>query len=635
VKLGYRGHLFLVSLVLTVLVVGISGFYLNQELRAWVGKNVREELGRHARTTQILMRQITTQDAHDLDALADEVAGSTGARVELFTSDGVLLGDSRLGLDGIAMAPRVSEAELVVWRDAMAREGGFSDTVFTTDGDEAASIKMVRAWDAPRGGSGFVRLSRPLSEVEEIKRGVRLLLLLAAALGLIVAVLMSGLAAHLMSRTLRELIAQVQQMLRGSEPVPYGLKVATASAIIDPTHSIPHLATELSRRMNVLAEDRDRFRAVLESMNEGVLSLDDKQHVKMMNRAAQKMFAPTLALFDERELSSQHVTSFIRVPVFLDLLEEAARGKRSMAEFTLSGPPVRHIVAHVNPRGEKNEGVVLVLHDVSAVRKLERVRKDFIANVSHELRTPVSVIMLNAETLIEDDALMSSSPHARRFVEGMHRHAERLSRLISDLLDISTLEAGQFRLEREPVSVFGAALRVMDSLEDKAQAKSQDLDTDIPLDLLVFVDAKAVDQMLFNLVDNAIKYAPEGGSILVRARHVDMLESASSRDFVRIEVCDDGPGLPASHRPRIFERFYRVDEGRARDVGGTGLGLSIVKHFAEAQGGRVGVMPNQPQGSIFWVRLPRAHEHDEPAVEVAQPVEVTTQGSAMRGDEDE
>lgn len=633
-KLGYRGHLFLVSLVLTVWAVGVSGFYLNRELRAWVEQNVREELERHARTTQIVMRQISTQDAHELDALADELAGSTGVRVEMFTREGVLLGDSRLGLDGIARAPRVPATELVVWRDAITRDGGFSDTVVITD-DEAASMKMVRAWDAPSGGAGFVRLSRPLSEVEEIKRGVRLLLFFAAALGLLVAVLMSGLAAHLMSRTLRELIAQVQQMLRGSDPIPQDFKAASASVTIDPSHSIPQLATELSKRMNVLAEDRDRFRAVLESMNEGVLSLDDKQHVKMMNRAAQKMFAPTLALFDEREFSSQHVTSFIRVPVFLDLLEEAARGKRSMAEFTLSGPPLRHIVAHVNPGGEKNEGVVLVLHDVSAVRKLERVRKDFIANVSHELRTPVSVIMLNAETLIEDDALMSSSPHARRFVEGMHRHAERLSRLISDLLDISTLEAGQFRLEREPVSVFGAALRVMDSLEDKAQAKNQNMDTDIPLDLLVFVDAKAVDQMLFNLVDNAIKYAPKGGSILVRARHVDMLESATSRDFVRIEVCDDGPGLPASHRPRIFERFYRVDEGRARDVGGTGLGLSIVKHFAEAQGGRVGVMPNQPQGSIFWVRLPRAREHDEPAVEVAQPVEVTTQGSAMLGDEEE
>ncbi len=625
-KLGYRGHLFLVSLVLTVLVVGVSGFYLNQALREWVEQNVREELERHARTTQVLLREVGTGDVHRLDRVADELAASTGMRVELVTLDGERRGDSALEIEEFAQAARVSPEEIERWKQAVVATGGWSDTVPERVG-APASMQMVRAWRGRSGEAGFVRLSRPLSEVEEITRGVRLLLFFAAALALIVAVLMSGLAAHLMSRTLRELIEQVQQMVQGDES-----NNQVASVARDPD-SIPQLATELSHRMNVLAGDRDRFRAVLESMNEGVLALDEKQHVTMMNRAAQKMFAPTLALFDEREISEQHVTSFIRVPVFLDLLEEAARGKRSMAEFVLSGPPTRHIVAHVNPRGEQHEGAVLVLHDVSEVRKLERVRKDFIANVSHELRTPVSVIMLNAETLMDDDVLLSTSPHARRFVEGMHRHAERLARLISDLLDISTLEAGQFRLEREPVSVLGAALRVMDSLEDKARAKSQDMDTDIALDLLVYVDAKALDQMLFNLVDNAIKYAPEGGQILVRGRRVEMLESTRTRDFVRIEVCDDGPGLPASHRPRIFERFYRVDEGRARDVGGTGLGLSIVKHFAEAQGGRVGVMPNQPKGSIFWVRLPKAWEHDEVAVEVAQPVEVTTEGSAMLEEE--
>lgn len=266
------------------------------------------------------------------------------------------------------------------------------------------------------------------------------------------------------------------------------------------------------------------------------------------------------------------------------------------------------------------------MHDVTELRKLETIRRDFVANVSHELRTPVSVIMLNSETLLADDELVGSSPHARRFIEALYRNADRLSRLISDLLDISKLEAGRFRLALEPVSVFGAALRVMDMLEEKAERKSQELELDVELELLVFADAKALDQMLFNLIDNAIKYAPEGGHILVRAERSDASRAAVERPFIRIEIVDDGPGLDAKHRPRIFERFYRIDDGRSRDVGGTGLGLAIVKHLAQAMGGRVGVHPNEPKGSVFWVRLIEADAQDETEIGVAQAVDIVPRG---------
>ena len=467
--------------------------------------------------------------------------------------------------------------------------------------------------------------------------------LAAAMLGALVALAVNALTARLMSRRLRELLGRAQWMVseRNAWPDTLSKEEEQEDAVARSRRRRPgllerdsfeRLAARLSEQMQVLSDERDRFRAVLESMDEAVVLLDDEQHVEVMNQAAKRMFAPTLALWRQGEV--QPVTSLIRVPVFLDLLEAAAAGKRSTAEFTLSGPPALQVVAQVNPRARHGgeRGAVLVLRDVSQVRRLERVRKDFVANVSHELRTPVSVVLLNAETLLSDEELLGPNPHARRFVEGIHRHAERLERLISDLLDISRLEAGKFRLEREPVSVFAAALRVLDSLEDKAEAKHQHLELDVALDLMVFVDLKAFDQVLFNLIDNAIKYAPQRGQIVVRAKRVEMLERAGAREFVRVEVCDDGPGLTASHRSRIFERFYRVDEGRARDVGGTGLGLSIVKHLAEAQGGRVGVMPNAPQGSIFWVRFPLAKKSDEVEIEVAQPVEVTM-GEAEPGDD--
>ena len=626
----------MISLVLTLLVVGISGVYLNQSLAEWIEQRVSTELSKHMSATQIMLQR--TPQNTPLDPLADELGAAVGSRLEIFGPEGELQGDSLRSPLELQRVPPVEREELARWGEQIDKKGEYSTTVETYPG-EPESMQLVRRWER-----GYVRLSVPLSELEALNRRVRLLLVIAAGIGLIVAVLMSGLAAHLMSSTLKKLILQVQRMVQagGSSGglLLWERQVEKADSFhgrsdeVYNTSSITQLSQDLARRVELLAEERDQFQVILQSMNEAVLALDSSHRVKMMNRKARKMFETTLSLFKDDDLSSQHVTSFIRVPVFLDLLEEASRGKRSMAEFTLTGPPERQVVAHVNPE-TSGGGVVLVLHDVSELRKLERVRKDFVTNVSHELRTPVSVVMLNAETLMSDEELLGSNRHTRRFVEAIHRNSERLSRLISDLLDISRLEAGKFRLEKEPVSVLGAALRVLDSLEERALLKNQELDTDIDIDLLVYVDAKALDQMLFNFVDNAIKYAGEGGHICVKARRMEVLGNHYHRDFIRIEVCDDGPGLPANDRPRIFERFYRVDEGRARDVGGTGLGLSIVKHLAEAQGGRVGVMPNRPRGSIFWIRLPRARKNDEVAIEVAQAVEVAVQESSEFDREEE
>ena len=428
---------------------------------------------------------------------------------------------------------------------------------------------------------------------------------------------MSWLAAHLMSRTLRRLVDHAHSMARGAGS---DLELEGHDELGGRALSITRLAEELTRSVEVLARERDRFSAVLESMSEAVIALDDQQRVQLINRTAQDFFASQLQVFDG-VVEGQRVTSMIRIPALLDLLEEAGRGKASAAEINLSGPPPRRVMAHVTPR-PGGGGSVLVMHDVTELRKLETIRRDFVANVSHELRTPVSVIMLNAETLLGDDELMDDNPQARRFLDGLFRNAERLSRLISDLLDISRLEAGRFRLELEPISVLGATLRVLDVLEEHAQRKHQTLEADIDVELLVFADAKALDQMLFNLVDNAIKYAPERGRVTVRAALLDDQLDPDGRPFIRIEICDDGPGLPAEHHPRIFERFYRVDDGRSRDVGGTGLGLAIVKHLAMAMGGRVGVRSNEPQGSIFWIRLPQAHDDDEVEIDLAQALDV-------------
>ncbi|MEM1350253.1 MAG: ATP-binding protein, partial [Myxococcota bacterium] len=430
------------------------------------------------------------------------------------------------------------------------------------------------AWE--RGGEaiGYIRLARASAGLDELLARMRRFMLVAAAVALLAAVIMSLLASQLTSRTLRRVIDD-------------------------------------------LAFERDRFEAILQSMNEAVLSLDDQHRITMINRAGAEFFAPQLRAMDRGPVGAR-VTDILRIPALLELLEPEPKHKGSVeAELRLPGVDEKRVMAQLNPR-PADTGSVLVMRDVTHLRRLESVRRDFVANVSHELRTPVSVLLAMSETLLRDD--LEDPKRLRGFIEAMNRNAERLSELISDLLDISRLESGKYRLELEPVSIFGVALHVIDHLSERAHKKEQTIDVDVDIELLVFADSKALDQILYNVVDNAIKYCPVGGEIIVRASPVDDENpTARSRRAVRIEVCDDGPGLPAKHRPRIFERFYRVDDGRSRDVGGTGLGLAIVKHLSAAMGGRVGVKPNEPRGSIFWVQLPEARPEDESSVEIALP----------------
>jgi len=278
----------------------------------------------------------------------------------------------------------------------------------------------------------------------------------------------------------------------------------------------------------------------------------------------------------------------VRIPAALTLV---AGGSGATAEFAT--PAGIRVLARIAAQRD-GEGSILILDDVTAIRRLETIRRDFVANVSHELRTPVSVIQANAETLqagAKDDPAF-----ADRLIEGLHRNAIRLSRIIADLLDLSRLEAGP-EVELEPLPVAEVARAAIASIESQAAGKLT-LAVEIDDAVRVQADRDFLDQVLVNLLDNAVKYTPAGGHVWVRAR------PAGKR--LRIEVADDGPGIAPHQRQRIFERFYRIDPGRSRELGGTGLGLSIVKHLVEGMGGQVGVEGNTPSGSVFWVDLAAA-----------------------------
>ena len=280
----------------------------------------------------------------------------------------------------------------------------------------------------------------------------------------------------------------------------------------------------------------------------------------------------------------------------LDLLGE--QGGSRAREIELPGDPPRLVMAQASPEHNGN-GCIIVMYEVTSIRRLETVRRDFVANVSHELRTPVSVIRANAETLLSGAA--DDPVHGKRLLEGLERNAERLSRLLDDLLDLASIEANRYRVQSQDVAVAAAIEKAVQSVERAARKKGIALEHDVDPGLRVKADDKALDQILVNYLDNAVKYTPEGGEVSIVA---DVASAGGER--VRIEVVDNGPGIAPHLRARIFERFFRVDPGRSRDMGGTGLGLSIVKNLAEAMGGDAGVDGREPHGSRFWLSLPKA-----------------------------
>lgn len=321
---------------------------------------------------------------------------------------------------------------------------------------------------------------------------------------------------------------------------------------------------------------------LLNGINAGVIAVDAGGRVEVINRAAIDM----LGCKDR-----PHDLPLEQLGVGAELMAMLAGTNAEEVDSELALLADRFVQARAT---RLTEGQVFVLHEITDIKRLEVIRRDFVANVSHELRTPVSVIRANAETLL--DGALDDQEMAPKFVGAIHRNAERISLLVSDLLDLARIEAGTTEFDPQDVLVSEIISRTVGSLSALAASKGIKIQDQTGGTARCWADEGALEQVLTNFIENAVKYGTQGGNIWVRAYETP--------GRVRIEIIDDGLGIDAKHRPRLFERFYRVDKGRSRADGGTGLGLSIVKHLVTSMGGQVGMEPNRPQGSVFWLTVP-------------------------------
>lgn len=352
------------------------------------------------------------------------------------------------------------------------------------------------------------------------------------------------------------------------------------------------LSNDVEQLVSLVLEREARTRAALKEEPERELLAAFPEAAALIGKDGRIRLAN--AAFDELSSSGRAAgmtpLELTRSAELAEAVKRALQGTARRLEIAL---PRRNLVARLVPllRGE----VLLVMRDVTEARRAEAARRDFVANASHELRTPVSAVAAAAETLL--DGALDDPAQARHFVEVIARHAERLARLTRDLLDLSRIESREWPIALAPVKLAPLAQGVLDLFASSAEEKRLVLAREVPSELSALADARALEQVLVNLVDNAVKYTPAGGKITVGA--------AEDGPAVVLSVADTGPGIERHHLPRLFERFYRVDPGRSREAGGTGLGLAIVKHLVQAQGGEVGV-DSGAGGSRFWVRVSRA-----------------------------
>ena len=353
------------------------------------------------------------------------------------------------------------------------------------------------------------------------------------------------------------------------------------------------LAESHKQQEDAAAQKQAEQQALFNSMIEGVLILDGTGHVQLVNQALRDFFGL------QTDVRQQTIMEALRLRQLNELVHRLP-AERIVQGLEIQLPGVNGKWLEVNAaavldRAGTQRGAILVFHDLTRIKQLENTRQEFVANVSHELRTPLSLIKGFTETLL--DGAKDDPAVAVQFLRTIEKHSDRLTYLIEDLLTISQLEGGRVAMSLHPVELPEEVAGVIGDLQTRADQKSVTLRNEIPAGLRAQADAERLQQVLFNLIENAIKYGRTEGTVVIGSRLV-------GGERVEIWVRDDGPGIPAEARERIFERFFRVDRARSREAGGTGLGLSIVKHIVQAHGGEVAVRGEVGQGTTFAFTLP-------------------------------
>jgi two-component system phosphate regulon sensor histidine kinase PhoR len=553
-------------------VVGFLAIFIitvvDRQLDARLSQDAEAFLSREAR----FVGDLWVRDSLFPDSLADRSGSALGRRVTLIRPDGKVVGDSEFDdapLD--ALQNHSNRPEVAA---ALIGTTGRSRRPSPSTGDEELYVAV------PVEGRGVARVSLPTKSLDAVIRDARRDIVTAVLLALLGALVI----AFLFSRSVSRPIEELRDVARALADGDLGRRptLRAPGEVGELAVALRQLAEQLSSRLRALEADETLLLQLTESLNEGVIAVDTAQQVVRINETARR-------LLGARDPLPFSVDQLPRDVVLRDALLAAFAGETTEdREVVISGRTL-----NVTARPLLEGGAVLALFDLTRVRRLEAVRRDFVANVSHELRTPLTIVGGFAETLAGEDVPFEAR---RGFAERILGNTHRMQRIVDDLLDLSRIESGGWVPNPDMIGIAGVAGDVLAAASDAASLKKLELGTEIAPDATeVFADATALRQVLGNLVDNAVRHTA-AGRIVLFAKRQDR--------GVLVGVRDTGVGIAPEHLPRIFERFYRVDPGRSREQGGTGLGLAIVKHLVEAHGGRARAASSPGLGSEITVFFP-------------------------------
>ncbi|WP_054023745.1 two-component system histidine kinase PnpS [Bacillus sp. FJAT-28004] len=586
---SFRTRLTLIMIAMIALSVSAAGLFMVKTFKENHINALEDNMVREMQIISAKMNWKSGEISSLFDYYSDEakeLQRYTGARVTFIRNDGVVLGDSNV--DPRDMDNHLNRTEI---KEALASGTGrsirASETVKQNMIYVAIPVEVV-----PDQAPDVIRLAMSLKEVDESIRQLTMMLFL----GLLVLFLFAAFISYRLALGLTRPLEQITKVAKRIKNMDYlaRVKVTKQDEIGELGNAINAMADSLQIQMTRIQQNENQLESVLDNMINGIVMIDLNGKIVLMNRRAEEVLG-----FSARELVGRHYAEAKQQYELSKMIQEGLKNKQHLREeITFYFPEERLLelnLVPIHPEGNDFSGVLLVLQDVSAIRRLERMRSEFVANVSHELKTPITAVKGFAETLL--GGAVNDEETARSFLQIIFDESDRLNRLIGDILELSKIESRRVPLIFSPVEVDTFVHKSIKLMESEAARKSIELSMNIEPGLYVEADEDRLRQIIMNLLSNGINYTPEGGRVSLKVEGI-------GDDHIRIQISDSGIGIPKKDLPRIFERFYRVDKARSRSSGGTGLGLSIVKHLIELHKGTITVTSDVGVGSTFTIELP-------------------------------
>jgi len=583
--MGIRTRIFFITLSCLFIGISLSFVVAERDLSLKLQDQIETELSRQAKILRKSIANII--DAGDfikLKVQIDEYAAASDSRITIILQDGYVIVDSDVEASKIDDLDNHSDRPEII--SAFKNGYGSSKRYSSTVKKEMFYFALL---DSSNDAERVIRISVPYESLDQILASLGNSITLIVVVGLIVAILASVLAGDYIRSSFMDLEKAAADISAGSYKKKdlESLPIKRSDEIGSMARNISTISSNLREQISLIAKQRDQFGLVLDGLGEGIMVLDEEGTITFRNDQIMQILGLD-------EILNKSITD-LNLPPLKQIFKKALKKGQHESEFEIDtdGDDTKWILAHMN-KAKATRELILVVHETTQLREMDSMRRDFVSNLSHELRTPVSVIKANSETLL--GGALENSKDAKTFSKAILHNADRLSEMVTSLIDLSRIEYGDLKFVIEPIIINQVVDTVISSFTNKAKRKNIELVFNRQSDVVVQTDAKAIERVLNNLVDNAFKYSSENTVIEIRAR--------KQANFIRISVLDSGEGVPEEEQRFVFKRFYRTAKARANTKQGSGLGLAIVRNLVNNLQGEVGVETRKEGGSEFWFTIP-------------------------------